>query len=264
MTTRTAAITGSASGIGAAVRARLEHDGWRVVGVDLAGSSRAGGAPVEVEADLSHPEGRAAAIAEVLAAADGRLDALVPCAGVGPQVPARRLLPAINYFGAVAMLDGLFGALTAAGSAAAVAICSNSISMTPMPDLTLVELMVAGDEAAALDACEALDGPTVYAMTKVALGRAARQRAQVWGEAGVRLNLVAPGPVLTPLLQGTRDDPVIGPFVDLLPIPLGRVAEPVEIAGPIAFLLGPEASDIHGSVLFIDGGSDALFRPDHV
>ena len=101
-------------------------------------------------------------------------------------------------------------------------------------------------------------------MTKVALGRSARRRVQAWGEAGVRLNLVAPGPVTTPLLQGTRDDPVIGPFVDLLPIPLGRVAEPVEIAGPIAFLLGPDASNIHGSVLFVDGGSDALFRPDHV
>jgi NAD(P)-dependent dehydrogenase (short-subunit alcohol dehydrogenase family) len=264
MTTRTAAITGSASGIGAAVRTRLEADGWRVIGVDLAVSARSSGTPVEVEADLSHPEGRAAAVASVLTAGDGRLDALVPCAGVGPQVPDRRLLPAVNYFGAVAVLDGLFDALAAGESPAAVAICSNSISMTPMPDLTLVELMVEGNEAAALAACVELDGPTVYAMTKVALGRAARRRAQPWGDAGVRLNLVAPGPVTTPLLQGTRDDPVIGPFVDLLPIPLGRVAEPVEIAGPIAFLLGPEASDIHGSLLFIDGGSDALFRPDHV
>lgn len=256
MTTRTAAITGSASGIGAAVRARLEADGWRVIGIDLAGQ--------EIAADLSAAEGRRAAVAAALEAGDGRLDALVACAGLGPQIAQRRLLPAVNYFGAVAVLDGLFPALQVGDRSAAVAICSNSISMTPMPDLTLVELMVAGDEAAALDACEELDGPTVYAMTKVALGRAARRRAQAWGEAGVRLNLVAPGPVSTPLLQGTRDDPTIGPFVDLLPIPLGRVAEPEEIAGPIAFLLGPEASDIHGSVLFIDGGSDALFRPDHV
>ena len=101
-------------------------------------------------------------------------------------------------------------------------------------------------------------------MTKVALGRAARQRVQAWGEAGVRLNLVAPGPVSTPLLQGTRDDAELGQYVDLLPIPLGRVGEPAEIAGPVAFLLGPDASNIHGSVLFADGGSDALFRPDHV
>ncbi len=256
MTTRTAVVTGSASGIGAAVRARLEAGGWRVIGVDLAGQ--------EIAADLSTDDGRSAAVAAALDACDGRLDALVPCAGLGPQVPDRRLLPAVNYFGAMATLDGLFAALQAGDDPAAVGICSNSISMTPMPDLTLVELMVAGDEAAVAEACVELDGPTVYAMTKVALGRSVRRRVQEWGEAGVRLNLVAPGPVTTPLLQGTRDDPVIGPFVDLLPIPLGRVAEPAEIAGPIAFLLGPEASDIHGSVLFIDGGSDAVFRPDHV
>jgi NAD(P)-dependent dehydrogenase (short-subunit alcohol dehydrogenase family) len=256
MTIRTAAITGSASGIGAALRQRLEADGWRVVGIDLAGQ--------EIDADLSTPEGRSAAVAATLEACDGRLDALVPCAGLGPQVGSRRLLPAVNYFGAVAMLDGLLPALSAGERAAAVAICSNSISMTPMPDLTLVELMVAGDEGTALDTCEELDGPTVYAMTKVALGRTARRRVQEWADAGVRLNLVAPGPVTTPLLQGTRDDPTIGPFVDLVPIPLGRVAEPVEIAGPIAFLLGPEASNVHGSILFVDGGSDALFRPDHV
>ena len=87
---------------------------------------------------------------------------------------------------------------------------------------------------------------------------------QTWADRGVRLNLVAPGPVHTPLFQGTLDDPVLGPLVDLLPVPLGRPAEPDEIAGPIAFLLSSEAAMIHGSVLFVDGGSDALFRSDHV
>jgi NAD(P)-dependent dehydrogenase (short-subunit alcohol dehydrogenase family) len=143
-------------------------------------------------------------------------------------------------------------------------MCSNSISMTPMPDATLVDLMVAGDEAAARAASADMHGPTVYAMTKLALGRAARQRVQTWGEAGVRLNLVAPGPINTPLLQGTRDDPEYGQYVDLLPVPLGRFGEPEEIAGPVAFLLGVDASIVHGAVLFADGGTDALFRPDHV
>jgi NAD(P)-dependent dehydrogenase (short-subunit alcohol dehydrogenase family) len=256
MTIRTAAITGSASGIGAAIRRRLEDEGWRVIGIDLVGP--------EIEADLSTPDGRAAAVAAVLAAADGRLEGVVACAGVGPQVPRRALLPAVNFFGAVSVLDGLFGALQAGDAPAAVAICSNSISMTPMPDPTLIDLMLAGDEAGALEACVDMDAATVYAMTKAALGRASRARVQEWGEAGVRLNLVAPGLVRTPMLQGTKDHPEIGPFVELLPIPLGREAEPEEIAGPVAFLLGSDASNIHGSLLFCDGGSDAVFRPDHV
>jgi NAD(P)-dependent dehydrogenase (short-subunit alcohol dehydrogenase family) len=260
---RVAAVTGSASGIGAAVRARLERDGWDVIGVDLAGQ--------EVEADLSTPAGRAAAVTGVLELAPKvrrstrpALEAVVACAGLGPQVERRDRLVSVNYFGAVAVLDGLLDALAYGGTSSAVAICSNSISVTPMPDPRLVELMLADDEAAAIELAPSLDGPTVYAMTKLALGRALRRRVQVWADHGVRLNLVAPGPVHTPLFQGTLDDPVLGPLVGMLPVPMGRPSEPDEIAGPIAFLLSPESAMIHGSVLFIDGGSDALLRSDHV
>jgi len=258
---RTAAITGSASGIGAAVRARLEADGWEVIGVDLAGQ--------EVSADLSTPGGRLDVVAAVTewATRQGEqpaLDAVVACAGLGPQVPSRQPLVSVNYFGAVAVLDGLLPLLSARPGSAAVAICSNSISVTPMPDLRLVELMVAGDESAALELAPELDGPTVYAMTKLALGRALRARVQPWADQHVRLNLVAPGPVETPLFQGTLDDPVLGPLVGLLPVPMGRPSTADEIAGPIAFLLSTDAAMIHGSVLFVDGGSDALLRSDHV
>ncbi len=257
---RVAAITGSASGIGAAVRRRLETDGWRVIGVDLAGQ--------EVTADLSTPDGRYHAIDGVLALAPAdetgpTLDAVVACAGLGPQVPSREALVSVNYFGAVAMLDGLLAALARRPGSSALAICSNSISVTPEHPV-LVELMLAGTETAALELAATLDGPTVYAMTKLALGRASRRRVEPWAERHVRLNLVAPGPVHTPLFQGTLDDPVLGPLVDLLPVPMGRPSEPDEIAAPIAFLLSPEAAMIHGSVLFVDGGSDALLRSDHV
>jgi len=252
---RVAAITGSASGIGAATRARLEAEGWRVIGVDLTGQ--------EVDADLSTPEGRAQACAEVIEASDGRLDGLVPGAGVGPTEPKGSIVAA-NFFGAMAVLDGLFDTLRQGEQPAAVLICSNSISLIPVKDPTLLDLMLAGHEAAAVAASDGFDGSTIYALTKSALARAARSRAQAWGEAGVRLNLVAPGPVRTPLLQATRDDPELGPYVDLLPIPRGHEAEPSEIAGPVVFLLGPDAANIHGSLLFADGGTDALLRPDHV
>ena len=203
MSTRTAAITGSASGIGAAIRARLESEGWRVIGVDLAGQ--------EVTADLSTPEGRQAAVGDVLDAADGRLEAAVPCAGLGPQVPSRALVASVNFFGAIEVLDGLFPALQRGDVPAAVLISSNSISMTPMDDPALLDRFLAGDEPGAREAAERFDGPSVYAMSKAALARAARSRVQAWGEAGVRLNLVAPGPVRTPLLQGTKDDRRAGP-----------------------------------------------------
>jgi NAD(P)-dependent dehydrogenase (short-subunit alcohol dehydrogenase family) len=101
-----------------------------------------------------------------------------------------------------------------------------------------------------------------YLGSKHALARAVRRRAGAWGRAGVRLNAVAPGPVRTPLLQGDMDDPVTGAAIKRFPVPLGRVAEPEEIAELAAFLLGPAGSFIQGSIYYIDGGSDAEMRPD--
>lgn len=251
---RTAVVTGSGSGIGAAVRTRLEHDGYRVLGVDLSGQ--------DIDADLASPQGRSHAVNEVLSMAGGSIDALVVCAGLGPHLPDLARLVSVNYFGAVEVLDGLRPALAGGEQPAAVAISSNSVSLTPLPDRLLLDAMLAGNEPEATKLAGNYDGPTVYAVTKLALASAVRRRAAAWGETGVRLNAVAPGPVTTPLLQGSLDDPILGQLVDALPVPLDRRGEPSEIAGCVAFLLGPDAAYVHGSVLFADGGTDALVRPD--
>lgn len=251
---RTVVITGSGSGLGAAIRRRLETEGCRVIGIDLANQ--------EIEADLSTASGRAAAMNAVLGATGGSIDGLVVCAGLGPHVRPLTKLVSVNYYGAVEVLDGLRPALAAGDVPAALAISSNSIGIVPIHDPRLIDAMLMDGEAAALAAVGDLDGPTVYAMTKIALARAVRTRVLDWGRAHVRLNAIAPGPVLTPLLQGSLDDPVLGPLVDALPIPLERRSDPDEIAATAAFLLGRDASYIHGSIIFADGGTDALVRPD--
>ncbi|MGE5287061.1 MAG: SDR family oxidoreductase [Micromonosporaceae bacterium] len=245
-------MTGSASGIGAAVRVRLEAAGDRVIGVDLRDA--------EVIADLSGRPGRTAACEAITAACRGRLDALVACAGVGPHVPTPELIPRVGYFGTVELLDALLGALAAGRQPCAVVITSNSAGIIP-PDQALLEALIAGNEEAAAQAAAALDGATVYGVTKRALTYAVRHRAGPWGARGVRLNAVAPGPVETPLLQATLDDPVLGPLTEALTVPLGRRAAPREIAHAVAFLLDPASAYIHGSVLFVDGGTDATMRP---
>ena len=68
----------------------------------------------------------------------------------------------------------------------------------------------------------------------------------------------------TPLLAGGLDDPVLGPLIEALPVPMGRRANATEIAAAIGFLLDPANGYIHGSVLFVDGGSDALLRPRRI
>ena len=250
------AVTGSASGLGRAVAAQLEAQVDAVIGVDLHDA--------DVVADLSDDDGRAAAIEGVRGTATGGLDGLVVAAGLGPHLRDRAVIVSVNFFGAVALLDGLLDALRAGTNPAAVAVASNSSTVDPSVNADLVAACLEGDEELARSRASVLPGNSVYASSKAALARAVRRRVQTWGDAGVRLNAIAPGPVETPLLQASRDDPELGPAVDMLPIPLGRTATPAEIASTILFLLSPGAGYVHGSIVFADGGSDALLFPDRI
>ncbi len=251
----TSCVTGSARGIGGAIRARLEAGGHDVIGVDLAGQ--------EVEADLSTPEGRAGAVAAVTERAGASLDGLVVCAGLPPTFDPVAVVAQVNYFGAVDLLDGLRPLLEADGGGSAVAISSNSLGTVPEDDQPLIGPLLAGDVEAAVAAAAALHGTQVYGMSKRALARAVRHRAPSWAEAGVRLNAVAPGATQTALFQETLDDPEIGRFVAEFPIPVGRRGTVDDIAEAVWFVL-VDATFMVGSVVFVDGGSDAQLRPDVV
>ena len=101
-----------------------------------------------------------------------------------------------------------------------------------------------------------------YPASKLAVAHWVRRRATgaEWAGAGLRLNAVAPGMIDTPMVAAMRSDPETGPLLDMLPIPVGRPGRPEEIAALVEFLLGPEGAFFCGSVLFCDGGSDALLR----
>lgn len=257
MSQRTVVVTGSASGMGAATKARLEADGQRVIGVDQRDA--------DVVADLSTAEGRAAAIEAVTAASGGAIDGLVTWAGVAglTELPGS-LLASVNYFGTVQLLDGLRPLLAAGDRPAAVAISSNSTSVQPGVPLDLVEALLAGDEPAARAVADEAGSLATYPATKTAVARWVRQHAVTdeWAGSGITLNVVAPGAIETPMLQATREDPTVGQFIDAFPIPVGRKGTAAELAAFVAFLLGPEARFFCGSVVYVDGGTDALLRAD--
>ena len=169
-------------------------------------------------------------------------------------------MSSVNYFGTVEVLEGLRPLLAAGG--AAVAISSNSTTVQPDIPLALVEACLDGDEAAAAAVADEGTSMGAYAATKIAVAYWVRRHATgpEWAGAGLRLNAVAPGLIETPMVAAMRADERTGPMLDMLPIPLGRPGRPEEIAALVAFLVGPDSTFFCGSVVFCDGGSDALLR----
>ncbi|MEE1924991.1 SDR family oxidoreductase [Pseudomonas sp. 148P] len=253
----TTVITGSASGIGAAVATALRAAGHQVIGIDRANA--------EVIADLSTPEGREAAITQVLQLSDGVLDGLVCCAGVGVTAPSCGLIVAINHFGVSQLLAGLEGALAQGDDPAALVIGSVAAIRPGAENEAMTQAMLDNDEASARELADTLAEPQIaYACSKYAITHHARRLAAAWGRKGIRLNVVAPGAVETPLHDASRNDPRFGQAVRDFVAPLGRNGHPEEIAALIAFLQSKQAGFIHGGVMYIDGGMDAMVRPQRV
>ncbi|MFB6599725.1 SDR family oxidoreductase [Streptomyces diastaticus] len=264
----TYAVTGSASGMGAASAARLREAGHEVVGVDLRDA--------DVTADLGTADGRRHAADEVLRLSGGVLDGVAAVAGVGPNLPDAAAVASINYFGPVALLDALRPALERDGGGRAVVIGSNSATTVPMIDDRLVGLLLAGDEEAArahaagaqrsLPAALATS-PSIsaYATSKFALARWARLTAVTpeWARRGITLNTIAPGAVVTPLMTGsTMSEDDLDPDAFPTPMPRGIFGRPADIAFWVAQFLSPEAGFTTGATLTVDGGTDAAMRPD--
>lgn len=252
------AVTGSFSGMGAAVVARLEAAGHSVITVDLR--------EADVVADLSTHDGRRRAIEGVMARARS-LDGLVLAAGVGPT-PGRdrvRQILQINYFGVVDLLGALRPLLV--DGAKVVAFASNSTTVVPLVPRRAVAALLRGDAERAERALRLFGrvGPQIaYAASKTALARWVRRAAVTadWAGAGIRLNAIAPGAVLTPLLERQLSTPAEARQVKDFPVPIGGYGDPGHLADWVVFMLSPAADFLCGSVVFVDGGSDAWFRAD--
>lgn len=248
---RKIALTGSAAGIGAATAELLRARGDEVIGVDILDA--------DVIADLSTTEGRKAAVDEVLERCDGRLDGLLTVAGLSQAGPAQ---VSVNYFGTVDLVEGLRPALAAARGKVGLV---GSISGTHPHDAAIVAACLAGDEAAALTAAAAVERPTViYPSTKFALGTWLRTVAPTaeYAGAGIPINAVAPGVVLTAMTDALFANPEMKKVMDAaVPMPLNGYSEPQVIGNALLWLISPENTHMTGQVLYVDGGAEASLRP---
>jgi NAD(P)-dependent dehydrogenase (short-subunit alcohol dehydrogenase family) len=253
--TKIYAMTGGATGIGASVKEKLRERGDTVIVVDLHDA--------EIVADLSTVEGRNKAIDGIKSLSPDGLDGFVACAGLPPVAKPLSLISRVNYFGSVDVIEGLVD-WVAKKSGSIVAVSSNSASMAGLNE-EYIQALLAGDEDKACSLIDNLDGHNAYAGSKNALARWLRRRAPEYiREKRVRLNAVAPGITATPLTDKVFNDEHLGAAMVEFEksVPFGEMASPAMIADTMLFLLDSASRFVCGSILFVDGGHDALLRPD--
>jgi len=246
--------------MGRAAVEELRWNGHRAIGVDLHNA--------DVIADLSTEEGRAHAIEEIRKAAGGRLEGAVLAAGLGPIPGREELIAKVNFLGVVELLEGIHDLLAAAGNAKVVIFSSNSTTTVPGIPKELIDAFKERDIDKALAIGKAA-GPEafatfVYAGSKTAITHWMRTIGvtEEWAGKGIRVNALAPGAVRTPLIEKQLADPELAKAIKSFPIPVHEFGKPEEVAKWVIFMLSPAANFLCGSVIFLDGGTDAYFRAD--
>jgi len=254
---RTFVVTGAASGIGKTTAELLQSRGETVIGVDLR--------ETDINVDLTTAEGRTALVEQVREKSGGSIDGILAIAGLAHPIPAT---VGVNFFGMVATLEGLRPLLAGSDAPRAAGVASMA-SLNPVDD-ELVAAMTAGDEAAALARAEILAGDEstgylIYGSTKKAFAQWIRRTAPTdeWAAAGIPLNAIAPGVIVTPmtapLLETEEGREQIRAGV---PMPLNGFAEAIVPARLLAWLVSEENTHLCGQVVFVDGGSDVVIRGD--
>jgi NAD(P)-dependent dehydrogenase (short-subunit alcohol dehydrogenase family) len=263
---RNAVITGGGGRIGGAIAHRLTAQGATVVLVDVNPDSlasttesitEAGGVSHSVVGDVSSPDGVSAIMAEVLAKVP-QLDILVNNAGRGSHTFPEDLgydewsaIFQLNLTGYFLMAQAVGRQMIERGIHGSIVMTSSTCSWAAMGR-----------------------GNFAYSISKAGVNQLVRELALEWGCFGIRVNAIEPCQVDAPSMDDllARDDPSGTDLRQrvLSGIPLGRLATPDDMAGPVAFLVSDAAAMVTGTILAVDGGNlacnaaSSIRKPVHV
>jgi NAD(P)-dependent dehydrogenase (short-subunit alcohol dehydrogenase family) len=241
-----ALVTGAARGIGRACAIALAQAGADLaLGFRDAGSTEAraltasitglGRRALALQMDVTRRDQITAAVAEAVRAL-GRIDVLVNNAGIGPPNPAEDVTEddfdrtlSVNLKGTFFVSQEVGRAMIRQGGGGRIVNLGSQAGFVALPT------------------------ESIYCMTKAAIAHLTKCLAVEWAPHGISVNAVAPTFVRTPgTVKWLADDDFRR---DLLArIPLGRVGEPVDVAGAVVFLASPAAAMVTGATLMIDGG----------
>jgi 3-oxoacyl-[acyl-carrier protein] reductase len=229
------AVTGAASGIGAATARQLQALGWRVACLDrnlIGARGTAGAEGVAIEIDVADEASTIRAFEEA-GAAWGGLDALVTAAGVIETTPF--------FDTTVAQFRRLFD-INVIGSFLSVREASKHMQRGARICMIASISSYTGGGYVARGA---------YATSKGAVLTMMKSCARELGPKGIAVNAVAPGFIDTPFVASAMNDPVRRKEVEAA---VGKVGTAEQIAECCAWLISPAADFVHGSTLIADGG----------
>jgi NAD(P)-dependent dehydrogenase (short-subunit alcohol dehydrogenase family) len=244
---RVAVVTGAGSGIGLASVRRLAAEGAKVVAVDIDGQSgkaaaeEAGG--LFVQADVTSEEQVIAAY-EATLSAYGQIDVAFNNAGISPPEDDSILTTGPDAWHRVQQAN-----LTS------VYLCCKHV----IPHMRRQGKGSVINTASFVAVMGAATSQISYTASKGGVLAMSRELGVQFAREGIRVNALCPGPVNTPLLAELFAKDPERAARRLVHVPLGRFAEPEEIAAAVAFLASDDASFITASTFLVDGGISGAY-----
>ncbi|MCO4838583.1 MAG: SDR family oxidoreductase [Rhodobacteraceae bacterium] len=247
------ALTGGATGIGAAIAQKLNASGHEVTAFDIVDPGP--NADYWIKTDLSNP----LSIAQALSATEGPFDALINNAGLPPRNGQAELVLRVNYIGLCTFLDGMLNKLE---SGAAIVNTASRAGAAWRENLHQIKALMAlsNSDVTSFIADQQMDATSAYNLSKEAVIVMTMARAKEMTSRDLRMNSVSPAAVST----GILDDFItaFGEKVTKNIARAGRAGLPEEAADAIIFLASPESAWIKGQDIVIDGGMSAMATSD--
>lgn len=260
---KAAIVTGAGRGIGRAIVERLTADGAKVAALDMnLEEAKASGAALALQCNVADSASVAAAV-RAARAAFGRLDIAVNNAGIGQAAKDG----SEQFYGAMAKRNE---ELAATGQSDVIvdqlihmeddgwaAVMAVNINGPFYVSREFARVLAEDDNPGAIinissTSAQSGEGSPHYVTSKAAIIGLTRQLARELAPRKIRVNAVAPGPTNTPVMAGIPDEWIKSMEAS---IPLGRMANPSEIAAAVAYLASDDASFVNGSVLVANGAS---------